>query len=647
MAQPSVEAQEWLTANGCSDRDLYYMFSSRAQAAAQVPPDVVAFWELLRARPPPALPAVADLVPTRRAPAWAAAALQAASPVKRRTRAAVRKWAGVPEARAQKESAWMTDLAKREACAAVAVELLAQWPVGPVAAASQELRPADFASWKDRWIKKTARAAMVQQYVSAWRHFARYCAAQGWSAFAVSGEQLDAYLHSPTPTGKTKASVARRRFHALAWCRKHWQAPVPTEGRLPPEVEHVGQIMDEQQAVAADPWILLQLEPVAVAPWTPASSAAAQAWVLWASALRFSHLGRSVFTALTNEAVYGVCALGKRSPGYRWAIPRRGPTGEDVGGRVFQRWLQLSEARGGPLPSLAFDLASGAPLTHNDMRSALPATFGAAGAQAPELVTTYSLRRGAATLCSIRGASELSEAANGFWLAKRSADMPARYHGRRVQKALEVKLHTFAAVSRALEAKQRLTWQVAGALLHSEDPGAIRAEVQRRLAVDSVVCEVPREWLSVTAVPREFGVHPEAPRAPSPPREPVLPEKREAAKRPAPGTPGRQAHIVPARSRPWPQRWQATGHQGHLVVHLLEPEAAMPVCRRRRGAERAKPLARVSLEGSSLAELASVRSSAVLCEGCARTIGRAASQFWDCVPTPASASSGHAGAAHP
>ena len=623
------EVQEWLRNNGCSDRDLYFMFSRREAADQQVPALVAEWWQYLREQPPPSLPGVADLVPLRAPPSWAPAFRAAQSVSAPRLRVAAKRWAGVPQARVQDDKAWTADAERRVQHARRALSMIMSWPLGPVSAARRELAQPDWESWAEDWVQSMARSTNVQQYVSAWGHFQRFCQSRGWSAWNLTEPQFDIYLRSPTPKGKIQSSVAHRRFHALAWCQKHWGATVPTVGRQAPVIEHAGRIMDEQQAVAADPWILLEAEALAVPPWTPASSAAAQVWLLWASALRFSHLGRSVFTALTKVAVYGVCSLGKRSPGYRWAIPRYGPSGADVGGQLFARWHELSHARGKPLPSLAFDLCTGAPLTHNDMRSAIPAVFTAAGAGAAELATTYSLRRGAATLCSVRGASELSEAANGFWLSKRHVDMPARYHGRRVHKALEVKLHTFEAVRRAMSTGDRLTWAVVGLLLREQASQEIRGVAQQQLAGDSVVTPVSPDWTAVPPVPREFGVGTEAAPVQAAP-EPVQLDVglRAAAPEAAASRPKRGRVPAERAADPWPEHWQATEHSGQLIIHFLNAADALPVCRRRRGATKAKPISRVQLAGSSLYELRELQSSARLCDGCAKALRRTNTQLW-------------------
>ena len=64
--------------------------------------------------------------------------------------------------------------------------------------------------------------------------------------------------------------------------------------------------------------------------------------MLWMSVLRFKHFQRSVPVKLTTHFFHAVCWKGKATPGFRWACPRWGPTGTDIGGTVWNAWTKCA-----------------------------------------------------------------------------------------------------------------------------------------------------------------------------------------------------------------------------------------------------------------------------------------------------------------
>ena len=71
---------------------------------------------------------------------------------------------------------------------------------------------------------------------------------------------------------------------------------------------------------------------------------------------------------LTANFLYGVCWKGKGKPGYRWACPRYGPTGADVGSCVWESWQKLAKIA--PHPPFGLLYESAAPFSLADFHTA-------------------------------------------------------------------------------------------------------------------------------------------------------------------------------------------------------------------------------------------------------------------------------------
>ena len=218
--------------------------------------------------------------------------------------------------------------------------------------------------------------------------------------------------------------------------------------------------LQENQAIPVDPSWMLAVENA----WKQAEhdsalqTALSMTWLLWTSAIRLQQMQRSAFTALTTEAVWGVCSLGKKSAGFRWAIPRRSLAGYDIGGCIFRAWKRHADKQNAPLPSVIFELKSGAPLGYAQTRRVITSALSHVGLeQNLERATTYSLRRGCATMVAM-WADQSEQEANGFWLSKRSSSMPNRYHDQRVQMSLVAKLANRELLDRACRLERPLSW---------------------------------------------------------------------------------------------------------------------------------------------------------------------------------------------
>ena len=103
-------------------------------------------------------------------------------------------------------------------------------------------------------------------------------------------------------------------------------------------------------------------------------------------------------------------------------MPRHGANGIDLGGAIFQWWKRHSESLGRPIAAVFFELESGARLEFAHARSMIHTVLTKVGVTNSELASTYSMRRGSATLCATWD-EEAERSANGFWLSKRNTEM--------------------------------------------------------------------------------------------------------------------------------------------------------------------------------------------------------------------------------
>ena len=342
-------------------------------------------------------------------------------------------------------------------------------------------------------------------------------------------------------------------------------------------------------------------------PRSPQDTALCMCWMIWSSAVRLQQLQRSQFTALTSTELWAVCSLGKGSAGFRWAIPRHTTAGEDIGGHIFRCWKKRSDAIGEPLASVVFELATGTPLSYQQSRKIITDALSQAGLQANlEKATTYSLRRGCATLVAI-WADQAEQEANGFWLSKRSSHMPDRYHGQRVQRALIVKLTNRELVDRARRGDRPFDWNHWGVALAGLDIQAAR-EVANSLEAEAHLEEwAPKEWAGVSALPASFSGAPlvrpdpevdsQASSVPSSTDsgEDSKPETDSVSESSAPESPkeGSAEHIASdavSETRALAleavldsHTWQATRYKGALHVHFLDTGGPLPRCKQRKG----------------------------------------------------------------
>ena len=620
----AILSQYQLTAS-----NVWYIEESEIASLEVALPGVRDAWLEIRRRPRPIPPFVGKIFGKCPRPASPAEPPPPAGardePVKRR-----RQWNGLPSS-SRGQGSFTSDADKRRRAAASALELVRSWPAGHHARARAAMAAPELEGFEARFVEQFANGASVACRVSSFYHVDRWCKQKQLDVWKLQWADVQAYMWAPSRSGRTSAAIARKRFHDLSWLGKYWGFPIDLAGQVPPATAHGNTVFEEKQAVPVDPAWMLAVERACekVLPLTPCDTALCMSWLLWSSAVRLQQLQRSQFTALTSTAIWAVCSLGKGSAGFRWAIPRHTARGADIGGHIFRRWVHLSKQNGAALPSVVFELESGVPLTYQHVRKAITEALVRAGLECNlDKATTYSLRRGCATMVAI-WADQAEQEANGFWLSKRSSHMPDRYHGQRVQRSLIVKLTNRELLRRAMSGPRALSWHQWGLAIAST-PVQDAREAANALEAEAVLeaC-VPKEWAGIPALPLAFEGAPVIEAAP--PLDPAASsESFSEADQPGtdassgtssdssvPGSPTRapaEAETRGSAARAQDpdisaaldaHEWQATKFQGALYIHFAATSSTVPRCKLRKGAARARPLKRVNAYGETAVQILS------------------------------------------
>ncbi len=276
-----------------------------------------------------------------------------------------------------------------------------------------------------------------------------------------------------------------------------------------------------------------------------------------------------------------------------------------------------------------FELASGAPLTYQNTRKVITDALSQVGLESNlDKATTYSLRRGCATMVAI-WADQAEQEANGFWLSKRSSHMPDRYHGQRVQRSLIVKLTNRELLRRAMSGSRALSWNQWGLAIAGMSVQEAR-ECANTLEADAVLeaCP-PKEWAGIPALPIAFDgapvvqAEPQVDSAASSALSSTLSGEASDADTvsssdsSAPGSPkeapaeaqprgaASQAQDLAFRATLDSHSWQATRFQGRLHVHFTSADSTIPRCKLRKGVATARPLQRVNACGEEISQISS------------------------------------------
>ncbi len=645
MADYSPSTQGFLEASSLQAITLFFLKEHEVDLLEQEKPGARQAWQDIVSRERPAAPAAPCFFKPEnyRRRASSSSDSQPLPPVRARAGPLIpREWKGLPAGACSRPDQARSDTAKRAAAAQRALELVRRWPHGDHAKAREELSAEDLAAWERRFLDTFTAGASVAVRIAFFLNLEKWGLAGKVGIWHLTWGDVERYMWTPSRKQRVAPSIARSRFHNLSWLRKYWGFPIDLTGRTPPAVAPAGVIFEENQAIPVDPSWMLAIENA----WNQAEhdsalqTALSMTWLLWTSAIRLQQMQRSALTALTTEAVWGVCSLGKKSAGFRWAIPRRSLAGYDIGGCIFRAWKRHSDKQKAPLPSVIFELRSGAPLEYSQTRRVITAALSHVGlAQNLERATTYSLRRGCATMVAM-WADQSEQEANGFWLSKRSSSMPDRYHGQRVQRSLVVKLANRELLVSACQLGSPLSWHNWGVALSKVDVSVARERANALQAGDQLDTPIPQEWSSVSPLPAVFTGEPIFPCGPQVEADASSVDtstsrvgsssedsssdsgattcpKLLSAGSDAVSSADHDSAVLAVKLAD--VSWQATKYHGQLHIHFLCSGANYPACKRKRGLSDRQALHRVNAEGEDVSSIKNF-APVSLCRSCLRAL---------------------------
>ena len=409
-----------------------------------------------------------------------------------------------------------------------------------------------------------------------------------------------AFLHALVHPSKKQTLVPRTvpatRFHHMKWIATNLGAPIHIDASHKPSRRTAGQDLPPDQKTATDPEVHVQLDYLlkGLHPENPATLIVATIQLLWLSVLRFQHMQRSVPVKLTSHFLFAVCWKGKNKPGYRWACPRYGPTGTDIGGIVWHNWQRTAKGQQQPPFGLMYE-TTGVPFSLHNFNAASRAVLQEhLGMQETDLFSSRCLRRSMPTLAEMRETHPDDADALGDWTASKDSKMRVRYADSREERAVLVKTEHMLVVRHLMEFKTALDWKTCRHLLPKIDKAAISAQANDMLAADITSEETLKHLLKNLVKPkRRFNIaaitaHVRAAQVQE--HQPPVAE---------PGVQPSSDPVPPVANQGMNRRWAMVKFRGAPRIHLLPETGETPLCRRRRGSV-GKPLVRLEGSGTSI-----------------------------------------------
>ena len=541
---------------------------------------------------------------------------------------ATTSWTGLRSRHPRKDDGPLHDLDKRQSAAKDALHEALSWKGrGRLGIEWKALGEAKRDAWVNLQIARisNAEAKTIRSCLRTWQHWKLWCTEQGEDPLASSEAAPAAFLHALVHPSKNQRQVPRTvpatRFHHMKWIVANMGAPVRIDASHKPSRRTSGQDLPPDQRAATDPEVHIQLDYLLarLPEGDPATLIVATIQILWLSVLRFQHLQRSVPVKLTQNFFHAVCWKGKNKPGYRWACPRHGPTGADVGGVVWGNWQRTAKGLQEPPFGLMYE-KTGAAFTLQNFNTASRAVLQEhLGMQETEMFSSRSLRRSMPTLAEMRNTHPDDADALGDWTASKDPKMRIRYADSRDERAALVKAEHMLAVRYMMKFQAEIDWSTCRHLLPKIDNAEVSAQANGMLANDSIVEETPKHFLKDLVKPkRKFNIAAITAyvkvkqtkrlgqQTPAPTEAPALPEDR--------------GPTLPLTDTGASRRWVMVKFRGAPRVHMLPEDGDMPLCRRRRGAM-GKPLVRLEGSGTSIAYLNQMSwGVSCVCETCMRLL---------------------------
>ena len=456
------------------------------------------------------------------------------------------------------------------------------------------LQPQRRDAWTSMQIARiaTTDVATIRSALRTWKHWCAWCQTQGEDPLDSPEAAPAMFLHSPVGKGLHVPKTApTTRFNHLRWFATVAGAPVQLAASDRPASRSAHMGLPPEQRIASDPELHIRLDTLfsRLSEADPTRIVVAGIQILWMSVLRFQHMQRSIPVRLTKYFLYAVCWKGKGKPGYRWACPRYGPTGADIGKYLWDKWSELS----GGADATPFGLlySNKIPLSLSQFHTATRAILSTSiGMQDVSDFSSYSLRRSMPTLAEMSGSHPDDADALGDWTSAKSSKMRVRYADSREDRAAVTKLVHMLLVRQMAQNHSALSWEACRLLLCTLDVPTIVSQANRMMATDTVEQETPRHRLGEFASrKRKFDV------AALPPRQvqpcTIMPGSASSASQSAVAPHEQHLPQLPLEEGSG-RRWVMIKHRGAPHVHLLPAQGELPLCRRRRGCV-GKPLKRV------------------------------------------------------
>ena len=264
----------------------------------------------------------------------------------------VQCWTGLRSKRPRKDEGPLNDNARRRAAAKDALHEALSWKGrGRLGREWSALEQGKMDTWMNLQITRIANAdaKTIRSCLRTWQHWKVWCANQGEDPLMSSEAAPAAFLHALVHATKRQMQVPRTvpatRFHHMKWIVANLGAPINIDAFHKPSKRTAGQDLPPDQRTATDPEVHTQLDNLLgrLHPEDLATLIVATIQLLWLSVMRIQHMQRGVPVKLTLHFFYVVCWKGKNKPGYRWACPRYGPTGTDIGGIVWNNWQRTAK----------------------------------------------------------------------------------------------------------------------------------------------------------------------------------------------------------------------------------------------------------------------------------------------------------------
>ncbi len=407
----------------------------------------------------------------------------------------------------------------------------------------------------------------ISQRLRYFKRFSDWLAEHGSSspgaATALETRRFFSSLCTPIP------SLPRSIWISISWINRVLLGDValpldakPTAGAMAGAAEDARVPPAPPELVRRVDWLLRD----AIAAKSESTTLLAGVMTMTLSWLRFRHIQRAIPTSLSRHVLWIMVAKSKRPDstgvrrGFRIGIPRVTPNGADVGQLLWGMWNKQAETSGVAAPGLLRDSA-GALISLRAFNTGVQRLIANERlTDTPQLVTSYSWRRGTDAMGEARGVEPHELAAMGAWKPAAGAgtashpSTPLRYAGDRLAGAAAARIvhvKVLRSVFVRCPSQTALSWERFRREVGELDQDLIRREVADMLLDDPVSAELkdgvipgvaPRRRIEVSARPDPMGDEQ---------RKKESKKKQTKGKKVKHETPGHASSDAPSTRRAW------------------------------------------------------------------------------------------------